>query len=204
MTDQPMAALAASIHAVKALESVIAIQVAECRRAGHTWNEIAAITGVSKPTALNKWKDKTDMTNTTTTSPQWTLSPGDRVRRRDLHRHFGGNIQSGIAPCRDGDLVLLFASPRGENHGYTDGPNGDGTYRYTGEGQRGDQTMTRGNRAILDHRANGKQLQLFEGDGTGFVTYVGEFEYDTHGIETIPGTGASGQRDGIIFTLRQV
>jgi 5-methylcytosine-specific restriction protein A len=64
--------------------------------------------------------------------------------------------------------------------------------------------MTRGNLAIRDHQKNGKRLRLFQGDGDGRVTYLGEFEYVAHRIETIPGSGNSQSRKGIIFTLKEV
>lgn len=198
----PLGALAATVAAQRAMDEVVKQQVRECRRVGHSWNEIASTAGVSKPTALNRWKD-VDVTNTINNT-DWDLAEGEVLRRRDLHQRYGGNIQSGIAPSRSSDQILLFASPSGESHGYTDGDNGDGTYSYTGEGQRGDQTMTRGNRAILDHRANNKYLRLFEAKGDGWVTYLGEYEYDTHRQETIPGSGNSGPRQGIVFTLRKV
>ena len=42
---------------------------------------------------------------------------------------------------------------------------------YTGEGQRGDMDFVRGNLAIRDHVANGKDLHLFEYVQTGYVRY---------------------------------
>jgi hypothetical protein len=54
--------------------------------------------------------------------------------------------------------------------------------------------------AIRDHRARNKHLRLFEGTGDGTVTYLGEYEYDSHHHATIPGSGNSGPRQGIVFT----
>lgn len=101
-------------------------------------------------------------------------------------------------------MFSSLPAPEALSIGYTDGWNADGTYIYTGEGQRGDQTMRRGNLAILDHGTQGKRLRLFEGTSGGLITYLGEFEYDTHRVETIPGSGTSGPRQGFIFTLRKV
>ncbi len=42
-------------------------------------------------------------------------------RQRELHDRFGGNRQSGIAPCASHPYILLFSSPRGEDFGYRDG-----------------------------------------------------------------------------------
>lgn len=54
--------------------------------------------------------------------PDWTLRPGERVRRRELHDDFGGGRQGGIEPSRSTPNVFLFAdSVSGEQHGYIDG-----------------------------------------------------------------------------------
>ena len=108
----------------------------------------------------------------------WTLRPGDRIRRRELHARYGGSGQSGISPSRTTPNVLVFTDPRsGERHGYFDQWAADDSFHYSGEGQRGDQTMTRGNLAILSHRADGRALRVFQG-AKGTVQYVGEFVVD--------------------------
>lgn len=43
--------------------------------------------------------------------------------------------------------------------------------------------MARGNRAIRDHEADGKELHLFEAVGGGNVRYIGQAFYLTHHIE---------------------
>lgn len=108
----------------------------------------------------------------------WDFVPGDQVRRVQLHERFGGNRQSGISPCAHTPNVLIFTEPRsGERYGYIDAWAPDDTFRYTGEGQTGDPTMTAGNKAILNHVVDGKALRLFEGAG-GVVRYAGEFQVD--------------------------
>ena len=98
----------------------------------------------------------------------WELEPGDAVRRTELHDRYGGGRQGGIAPSRESDNVLIFTDPRaGTQHGYIyDGwDQFDPTlFRYTGEGQQGDQRMVAGNRAIYEHAARGRAL--FEGKGS--------------------------------------
>jgi hypothetical protein len=197
---EALASLRASIEARDALDRVIAQQVKACRRADVGWQEIADVTGVSKPTAIARWKERDDMT--TMTVNEWTLEPGDTIRRKELHDLLGGSNQGGIAPSSRSDNVFLFAEV-GEEHGYVDGPRADGTYDYTGEGQYGDQVMARGNRAIRDHLENGKALRLFRG-ARGEVTYLGEYEYDSHRTETIRATHGPGQRRVFVFKLRQV
>jgi hypothetical protein len=75
--------------------------------------------------------------------------------------------------------VLIFSDAKvGARLGYVDQWGTDDTYLYAGEGQTGDQTMAGGNKAILEHRIDGRHLRLFEGAG-GVVRYVGEFEIDS-------------------------
>lgn len=111
-----------------------------------------------------------------TTGPDWTISVGETLLRQHLHDRYGLNRQRGIGHSRDSPFILIFAgSQRGEEFGYDDGWNSDGTYRYTGEGQVGDQKFSDGNLAVRDHLNNGKNLRLFEVRGTS-ATYVGQFQ----------------------------
>ena len=88
---------------------------------------------------------------------------GREYRREEIHRQLGGQRSSGIVTPRAAPVVLLFSSPSGRAYGYRDGWSEDGRwYFYTGEGQRGDMRLVRGNRAIAEHRASGRQLWVFE------------------------------------------
>lgn len=121
-------------------------------------------------------------------------------RQRDLHDRFGGNRQSGIAPCASHPYVFLFSSPRGEEFGYRDGWAGPAEYSYTGEGQAGDMEMARGNRAILEHEAASRELHLFEKIGAGYYEYAGQFRYVSHQVRQ--GPDVDGQnRSQLIFRL---
>jgi 5-methylcytosine-specific restriction protein A len=97
-------------------------------------------------------------------------------RRGELHSRFGGQQQGGIATPQGQPFLLLFTGESGEQYGYRDGWNDEGVFVYTGEGQVGDMTFVRGNRAIRDHAADGKVLELFQnlGKGEGY-RYLGEF-----------------------------
>lgn len=108
----------------------------------------------------------------------WTLAPGETVRRVELHKRFGGRQQGGIAPSRKSNNVMVFTSPTGERYGYADGFQEDGCFHYTGEGQRGDQQMVSGNKALLQHVSEARIVRLFDGTG-GEVCYVGAFQLDT-------------------------
>jgi predicted RNA-binding protein with PUA-like domain len=138
------------------------------------------------------------------TAVPWTLRPGDRIRRTELHARYGGSGQSGISPSRTTPNVLVFTDPRsGERHGYFDRWAPDDSFHYTGEGQRGDQTMTKGNLAILNHRADGRALRVFQG-ATGTVQYVGQFVLDDlepYTVATAPSTNDGPPRTVFRFHL---
>jgi hypothetical protein len=134
-----------------------------------------------------------------------TLTPGDTIRRTDLHAQYGGRRQGGISPSKVSDNVFLITAPAiGERHGYLyDGPREDGYYHYTGEGQYGDQLMAQGNRAIRDHRAEGRDLQLFSARNTE-LTYIGQYVYVDHYFADAPETNHGEVRSVIVFRLSQV
>ncbi|MBM0105822.1 HNH endonuclease [Steroidobacter sp. S1-65] len=109
--------------------------------------------------------------------PLSRLGIGATYERKHLIEMFGGQLQSGIWTPREFPVVLLFSGKSGEQYGYKDQWTSDGVFRYTGEGQSGDMTFDKGNRAIRDHRSDKKDLLLFEdlGKGKG-VRFAGVFE----------------------------
>jgi hypothetical protein len=138
----------------------------------------------------------------------WDLEPGEQIRRVELHLRYGGGRQSGISPSRSSPNVLVFSDPGvGAQHGYNDSWSSDGrTFFYAGEGQQGDQQYVRGNRAIGDHRINGKALRVFWGAG-GIVQYAGEFvvdEEDPLHLVKARETGSDRLRNVIMFHLHPV
>jgi hypothetical protein len=134
------------------------------------------------------------------------ISDSRELYRRDLHAIVGGQTQSGISPSAKEPVILLFADPvSGPEHGYIDGLQSDGFYHYTGEGQRGDQVMMRGNKAIRDHTLSQRELHLFQAAGKGKpISYIGEFRYEDHYDADAPETGGGPIRRVIIFRLRPV
>jgi hypothetical protein len=134
---------------------------------------------------------------------RWKL--GQTIRRVELHEDLGGRRQGGISPSSKTPNVLLFTDQaQGVLHGYIyDGQRKDGYFHYTGEGQRGDQRMVQGNRAIRDHRAEGRELHLFDAS-SGLATYAGEFEYVDHYTADAPETGGGPIRSVIVFRLRSL
>jgi hypothetical protein len=133
------------------------------------------------------------------------LAPGKSTSRKALHRRYGGRERGGISPSRKSPFVFLFTDPeRGQRHGYIyDGQRKDGLYDYTGEGQDGEQQMIQGNRAIRDHRAEGRELHLFKANGKK-VTYIGRYEYADHYPGIAGQTRKAGSRAVIVFRLRPI
>jgi 5-methylcytosine-specific restriction enzyme A len=101
-------------------------------------------------------------------------------------------------------VVLLFSGKSGVQYDYRDGWTGEGVFRYTGEGQRGDMTFDEGNKAIRDDRVDHKDLLLFEdlGKGKG-VRFEGVFE--CMGWSMVDGQSKRGEaRKVIVFDLVRV
>ena len=96
----------------------------------------------------------------------WPLSIGQRIKRVDLHRQFGGSRQAGISPsARTPNLFLFTEGVLAEQRGYVESWNEDGCFHFSGEGQRGDQRLVRGNLAILDSCRVRRALRVFKGVG---------------------------------------
>jgi hypothetical protein len=137
----------------------------------------------------------------------WALQPGDKIKRTDLHRRYGGRRQGGIGPSRSTANVFIFSDPiTGKKYGYFDEWKSDGCYHYTGEGQHGDQEMKSGNASILRHREEGRALHLFKGV-RGIVEYVAEFQVDTQVpfyTMDAPETAGVPVRSVIVFRLKPV
>lgn len=121
-------------------------------------------------------------------------------RRRDLHEQYGGQRQGGMSTPSAYPVIFLFTGEGGAEHGYRDEFKPDGTYHYTGEGQRGDMTFVRANRALRDHQTDGKRVHLFEALGDGNVRYIGEATYLGHHHEERPDTDGH-PRQAIVFEL---
>lgn len=133
----------------------------------------------------------------------WDLAPGDTILRVDLHTRYGGSQRGGMTRSSTSANVFLFTDPAvGHQHGYYDGWL-DGVFHYTGMGQKGDQEMKSGNRAVLQHEEERRALRLFRGSG-GSVTYLGEFTLDPgrpwYRMDA-PESGGDAIRQVIVFRL---
>jgi predicted RNA-binding protein with PUA-like domain len=137
----------------------------------------------------------------------WPLQPGDRIHRTELHQRYGGIWRGGVSPSNQTPNIFLFTDPRsGTQHGYRDEWAPDGSFHYTGHGQHGDQTLARGNGAVLNHAKDGRALRVFLGAG-GLVQYVGEFVVDDQEPftwATAPSTARGPLRQVVRFHLRPV
>lgn len=121
-------------------------------------------------------------------------------RRRDIHARFKGNQYGGIAASKLHPYVFLFTGEEGEAYGYSDTWK-DGLFLYSGEGQVGNQQMIKGNKAVLEHSKNSKELLLFTKVESGDVRFEGFFH--CVGWENIQGTDRNGElRDLILFHLK--
>jgi 5-methylcytosine-specific restriction protein A len=129
-----------------------------------------------------------------------TFIIGKTYRRQSIQDQLGGQRQGGISNPQANPIVLLFTGATGKQYGYHDGMQPDGTFWYTGEVQEGDMQWVRGNRAIRDHRSDGKTLHLFEQVSKGQVRYIGEAEYLSHHETTAPDRNGA-QRKAIVFEL---
>jgi hypothetical protein len=109
----------------------------------------------------------------------WGIAVGEKLKRRLVHARYGGQRQGGISTPAGSPNILLFMSESGRSYGYNyDGPQDDGTFHYTGEGQEGDQKFRAGNAAVLGHRETGRVLRLFRETEPTVVRYLGEYAID--------------------------
>ena len=84
-------------------------------------------------------------------------------RETEINGLFGGNYQNGISKSRSYPAIFIFSGESGEQYGYTDGWNEDNSaYLYTGQGKRGDMTLTGNNLAIAEHAQTGRAIYLFK------------------------------------------
>lgn len=122
-------------------------------------------------------------------------------RTREITGKYGGSAQSGIAPSARTPAIFIFTGASAKENGYEDLPDVEGCLLYCGEGQIGNQTMERGNRAIANHVIDGRAIHAFNSSGKGkLYQYLGEFTYGSHFIRQLPGRDGV-QRDVIVFRL---
>ena len=138
---------------------------------------------------------------------EWTLLRGQSILRARLHDRYSGIRQGGIAPSRKTKNIFLFTDDSSNNeHGYErDYWVDDFTFLYCGDGQTGDQKLSRRNLQVLNHIQDGRKLRLFS-PVAGKVTYLGELSIDAEKpFELADGIGRDGKpRKVIMFRLHRV
>jgi 5-methylcytosine-specific restriction protein A len=124
-------------------------------------------------------------------------------RRADILAVYGGNWQSGICPSAKYPYIFIFTGTAGHQHGYRDGWDNPNVFTYTGEGQSGNMSFTRGNLALRDHLKNGKRVFLFESENPRFVKFICEVElFDVGPFPTHDNAGMT--RTGIKFFFKRI
>lgn len=146
---------------------------------------------------------------------EWNMAVGTRMTRDERRAQYGGATYGGIEPSAQTPNVFVYSDPsRGIAYGYNfDGwaPDSD-CFLYTGEGRTGAQTLTDGNKALINHREDGRALRIFvedgtvEGSNTKIHRYLGEFEVDReepYVWETAPDVNGN-LRPVIVFRLNPI
>ncbi|AZN72270.1 HNH endonuclease [Georhizobium profundi] len=107
----------------------------------------------------------------------WGFVRGQKYnRRQDIHARFGGQQQGGIITPANHNVIFIMTGKRGAEYGYDDIHYDDGRIDYFGEGQVGEMQMVRGNLALAEHVANGKDLLWFEkAYPERSITYMGQY-----------------------------
>jgi hypothetical protein len=143
----------------------------------------------------------------TVSDATWSIEPGTRLRRQEVHALYGGAPRGGIEPSARTPNVLIFSEPeKAAEHSYGfDGWAASDLLHYTGEGRNGDQRFVEGNKAILEHVAQRRALRVFRAKPP-WATYLGEFEVDQdtpYYLADSPGVDGL-MRQVIVFRLRPV
>ncbi len=138
---------------------------------------------------------------------EWTLLRGQTILRSNLHDRYSGIRQGGIAPSRKTKNIFLFTDDSSNmEHGYErDYWLDDFTFYYCGDGQTGNQELSRRNLQVLNHVADGRKLRLFS-PVSGKVTYLGELRIDdAEPFKMENGIGRDGnERKVVMFKLHRV
>lgn len=130
------------------------------------------------------------------------LTEGKLYTRKALIELYGGQLQGGIWTSREFPVIFIFTGESGETYGYKDGWTAEGSFSYTGEGQKGDMEFIRGNKSIRDHKKDGKDIFLFEDNKKEKgVRYLGMFECDSWDYIQCLDLQKKDMRQGIVFNL---
>jgi len=102
---------------------------------------------------------------------------------QQVEEQFGIKISGfgrGINKTRSAVILISSVDKKKSGFVYHDHWNEDGDYIYSGEGKTGDQTMSFGNRAIVNAGVEGKSIHLFVKFTPQEYFYQGVFELVNH------------------------
>lgn len=103
-----------------------------------------------------------------------SFSPGRLYERTALLSKYGGKSQVGICISPNYPVIFLFDTPGEREYENIQGWEDDGIFRWIGEGQEGDQILTKENLALNSHLENGKDVHLFKHEKPGLFRYGGQ------------------------------
>jgi len=124
--------------------------------------------------------------------------------RKHLHDQFKGNRQSGISSSSAYPYIFIFTGKSGIAHGYEDRWINENTFEYTGEGQKGDMTFIKGNKALLNHKQDGKSVFLFEILGKGKIRFLAELQLNQEPMIALARNSSGINRKVIKFRFSKV
>ena len=151
---------------------------------------------------------------TTAAQSAWNIEPGSIVTRSEIHERFGGALYGGIQPSAQTPNIFVYSDPEtsADIYPYDGWSDDQSVFLYTGEGRQGDQRLINGNKAILNHKSDGRILRVFAADGrlegtnTRTHVYLGAFEVDAelpYVLQPAPDSDGE-ERSVIVFRLRPI
>ena len=109
---------------------------------------------------------------------------------QEIENEYGINIRKfgrGINTPKNSDKIILISALKllssDNRFTYHDHFTCDGDFIYSGEGKYGNQTLTRGNKAICDAKLDGKKILLYVRLAKDTYYYQGEYEFVEYNIE---------------------
>lgn len=125
-------------------------------------------------------------------------------KRSDIHDKYGGNRQRGISNCVEHPFIFIFTNPNSDEQDVYIDEWRNKYFHYSGEGRKGNMTMTGGNKSILDHQKNKKEIHLFEKtSSSGMWKYIDQLKLvDRNDYRNKDEDG--NERDGFQFVLLSV
>ena len=125
---------------------------------------------------------------------------------QEVEKLFGIQISGfgrGINPTAPSVILISVIEKKKDSFVYHDRWTADGDYIYSGEGKSGDQSMTRGNAAILNAKRDNKKIDLLVKFSSDKYIYQGVFELVDY--EYVDDKGEDGLlRKEYKFRLRKV